>query len=119
MQLDRCFRLRDVSIYPRACAMILRSRARKAQDANQRVVSVFDLGVGESCPKRPPRVALRGWRMSVLRAGSPPPLDVAAWVAHCPGHVRPQPDLRHLPGDYSLATPSLAAAVFILLFEIE
>jgi hypothetical protein len=57
--------------------------------------------------------------ISALRAGSPQPLDGEALVAHCPDHVRPQPDLRHLPGDYSLATPSLAAAVFILLFEIE
>ncbi len=32
-----------------------------------------------------------------------PPLDVAAGLAHSLRHERPQPYLRHLPGDYSLA----------------
>src|ERR1700722_19795127 len=39
-------------------------------------------------------------------------LDAKPVLDHCPGHERPNHHLRHLPGDYELAT-TLAAAVFI------
>src|SRR4029077_20210585 len=38
-------------------------------------------------------------------------LDAKRVLDHCPGHERPNHHLRHLPGDYELAT-TLAAAVF-------
>jgi hypothetical protein len=46
-------------------------------------------------------------------------LDAPGNLDHIARHERPQqPDLRHLPGDYSLAT-ALAAAVFISAIETD